>query len=170
MIGVPSSGLHSNSYTLARRVLEADLDEPFEGGTVADALLEPTVIYVKAALALLRSDIPVRGLAHITGGGLLNLMRLNDHAGFTIDDPLPVPPIIRLVQERGDVPEAEAWEVFNMGCGFVAIVPDEHADAATTLLAGHHPGARRIGTVTAETGHVTVPGRYSSGHGSRESS
>jgi phosphoribosylformylglycinamidine cyclo-ligase len=167
LIGLPSSGLHSNSYTLARRVLDADLDEPFEGGTIADALLEPTVIYVRAALELLRSDIPVHGLAHITGGGLLNLLRLNERAGFTIDDPLPVPPIIALVQERGGVADAEAWEVFNMGCGFVAIVPDEHADAATALLAGRHPGARRIGTVTGEPGRLTVPGRYSSGQGSR---
>ena len=170
LIGLPSSGLHSNSYTLARRVLEADLDEPFEGGTVADALLEPTVIYVRAALELLRSDVPVHGLAHITGGGLLNLTRLNAHVGFTSEDPLPVSPIIALVQERGDVADAEAWEVFNMGCGFVAIVPEASADAATELLAHHHPGSRRIGTVTGEAGHVTVPGRYSSGQGSRESS
>ena len=170
LIGLPSSGLHSNSYTLARRVLEADLDEPFEGGTVADALLEPTVIYVRAALDLLRSDIPVHGLAHITGGGLLNLTRLNEHVGFTIEDPLGVPPIIALVQERGDVADAEAWEVFNMGCGFVAVVPAASADAAADLLAAHHPGTRRIGTVTDEAGRVTVPGRYSSGQGSRESS
>ena len=137
---------------------------------MADALLEPTVIYVRAALDLLRSDIPVHGLAHITGGGLLNLLRLNDRAGFTIDDPLGVPPIIALVQERGEVADAEAWEVFNMGCGFVAIVPAASADAAADLLAAHHPGTRRIGTVTDEAGHVTVPGRYSSGQGSRESS
>ena len=79
LIGVPSSGLHSNSYTLARKVVEdLDLNSPFEGGTLADALLEPTVIYVRAALDLIRSDVDVRGLAHITGGGLLNLLRLNE--------------------------------------------------------------------------------------------
>ena len=114
----------------APRRSRADLDEPFEGGTLADALLEPTVIYVRAALDLLRSDIPVHGLAHITGGGLLNLLRLNERVGFTIEDPLPVPPIIALVQERGEVADAEAWEVFNMGCGFVAVVPAASADAA----------------------------------------
>jgi phosphoribosylformylglycinamidine cyclo-ligase len=155
LIGVPSSGLHSNSYTLARRVLEADLDEPFEGGTVADALLEPTVIYVRAALELLRGTT-VHGLAHITGGGLRNLPRLNDRVGFAIEDPLPVPPIIDLVRERGRISDAEAWEVFNMGCGFVAIVPE--ADAAAALLAAHHPGSRRIGTVTDAAGTVTAPG------------
>ena len=103
---------------------------PFEDGTLADALLEPTVIYVRAALELIRSDIPVHGLAHITGGGLLNLLRLNEAVGFAIEDPLPVPPIIELVSERGEVSDAEAWEVFNMGCGFVAVVPEEQADAA----------------------------------------
>ncbi|HEY8492369.1 MAG TPA: phosphoribosylformylglycinamidine cyclo-ligase, partial [Myxococcota bacterium] len=122
LIGVPSSGLHSNSYTLARRVL-GDLDEPFAGGTVADALLEPTVIYVRAALELLR-ETTVHGLAHITGGGLRNLLRLNPRVGFAIEDPLPVPPIIDLVRERGEIADAEAWEVFNMGCGFVAIVSE----------------------------------------------
>ena len=80
------------------------------------------MIYVRAALELIRSEIPVHGLAHITGGGLLNLLRLNEHVGFNIEDPLPVPPIIELVKHRGDVSEAEAWEVFNMGCGFVAVV------------------------------------------------
>jgi phosphoribosylformylglycinamidine cyclo-ligase len=116
------------------------------------------VIYVRAALELLRSEIPTRALAHITGGGLLNLLRLNEHVGFAIEDPLPVPPIIDLVRERGEVSDAEAWEVFNMGCGFVAVVPDEHAGAASALLGRHHPGARRIGTVTADAGRVTAPG------------
>ena len=117
------------------------------------------MIYVRAALELLRSEIPVHGLAHITGGGLLNLLRLNERVGFTIEDPLPVPPIIDLVRERGEVSEAEAWEVFNMGCGFVAVVGAEQADRATTLLAPHHPGTRRIGTVTDAAGRVAVPTR-----------
>jgi phosphoribosylformylglycinamidine cyclo-ligase len=170
LIGVPSSGLHSNSYTLARRAVEGlDLDSPFENGTLADALLEPTTIYVRAALELLRTG-KVHGLAHITGGGLRNLLRLNDDVGFTIDDPLPAPPIIALVKERGEVSDVEAWEVFNMGCGFVAVVPEPRAEDATRVLAAHHPGARRIGTVTDAAGTITVPGRYSSGHGSRSAS
>jgi len=153
LIGLPSSGLHSNSYSLARR---ATAGLPLEG-ELADQLLEPTVIYVKAALELIRSDIPVRGLAHITGGGLLNLLRLNEYVGFAIEDPLPVPPVIELVKQRGEVSDAEAWEVFNMGCGFVAVVPDEHADAAAALLGAHHAGTRRIGTVTDSAGVVAVP-------------
>ncbi|RKQ92342.1 phosphoribosylformylglycinamidine cyclo-ligase [Solirubrobacter pauli] len=159
LIGVPSSGLHSNSYTLARKVVEGlPLDQAFEGGTLADALLEPTVIYVRAALELVRSDVDVRGLAHITGGGLLNLKRLNERVGFAIEDPLPNAPIIAFVMERGKISTSEAWEVFNMGCGFVAVVPADQADAATAILAQHHPGARRIGTVTDQAGTVTAPG------------
>jgi phosphoribosylformylglycinamidine cyclo-ligase len=159
LIGLPSSGLHSNSYSLARRATQdLDLNGAFGDGTLADALLAPTVIYVRAALELIRSEIPVHGLAHITGGGLLNLLRLNDTAGFDITDPLPVPPVIDLVRERGQVSDAEAWEVFNMGCGLVAVVPEPHAGAATTLLAAQHPGSRRIGTVTADAGRVTAPG------------
>jgi phosphoribosylformylglycinamidine cyclo-ligase len=165
LIGVPSSGLHSNGYTLARRALLDDgpagaglaLDDrpdALQGASVADALLEPTVIYVRAVLELLRSDVDVRGLAHITGGGLNNLLRLG--AGYAIEDPLPAPPVFDLVAQRGAVTVAEMWEVFNMGCGLVAVVPAADADAATAILARHHPGARRIGTAT-DTGTVTVP-------------
>jgi phosphoribosylformylglycinamidine cyclo-ligase len=166
MIGVPSSGLHSNGYTLARRaLLDAGSagpglalgDAPAElgGATVADALLEPTVIYVRAVLALLASGVPVHGLAHITGGGVTNLLRLG--GGYAIEAPLPVPPVFDLVARRGGVPAAEMWEVFNMGCGLVAVVPEDHADEATAILAAHHEGARRIGTATDQAGTVTVP-------------
>ena len=105
IVGLPSSGLHSNGYTLARRALLEDgglaLDDRpalLEGRSVADALLEPTVIYVRAVLDLLRSDIAVNGLAHITGGGLRNLLRLGgERLGFAIEQPLPVPAICTLV-------------------------------------------------------------------------
>jgi phosphoribosylformylglycinamidine cyclo-ligase len=161
LIGVPSSGLHSNGYSLARRVLSAlsldDRPEPLGGASVADALLEPTVIYVRAVLELLRSGLRVHGLAHITGGGLLNLTRLNSAVGFEITDPLPVPSVFDLVRDLGGVAEGEMWEVFNMGCGFCAVVPESTAAAATALLAEHHPGARRIGTVTDRAGRVEVP-------------
>ncbi|HWI73357.1 MAG TPA: phosphoribosylformylglycinamidine cyclo-ligase [Baekduia sp.] len=162
LIGVPSSGLHSNGYTLARRALQEqgglsldDRPEELGGASVADALLEPTVIYVRAVLDLLRSgDVDVHGLSHITGGGLNNLLRIG--SGYAIEDPLPVPPVFGLVQRLGEVSEAEMWEVFNMGCGLVAIVPEEQADTAAAILAARHPGARRIGTAT-DTGTVTVP-------------
>jgi phosphoribosylformylglycinamidine cyclo-ligase len=161
LIGLPSSGLHSNGYTLARSVLEPlGLDHrpgALGGPSVADALLEPTVIYVRAILELLRSGLPVHGLAHITGGGLSNLLRLSDRAGFAIEEPLPVPPVFDLVREHGAVPEAEMWGVFNMGCGFIAVVPEAAADDAVALLAQHHAGTARIGTVTDAAGRVGVP-------------
>jgi phosphoribosylformylglycinamidine cyclo-ligase len=160
LIGLPSSGLHSNGYTLARRVLEPlGLDsrpEILGGASVADVLLEPTVIYVRAVLALLRSGLPVHGLAHITGGGLANLLRLNPDVGFAIEDPLPVPPVYDLIREHGAVAEDELYGIFNMGCGFVAVVPEHAAEAATALLAEHHPGGARIGTVTDAAGVAAV--------------
>ena len=165
LIGIPSSGVHSNGYTLARRVLVDDgpgLDaRPAEllGASIADALLEPTVIYVKAVLDLLRSDIPVHGLAHITGGGLTNLRRLAPgRAGYAIEAPLPVPPVFGLIARLGDVPDAEMWEVFNMGCGFVVVVPENAADQAAALLAERHPGSARIGTVTSRADETLGPG------------
>jgi phosphoribosylformylglycinamidine cyclo-ligase len=161
LIGLPSSGLHSNGYTLARRVLEPlGLDarpDVLAGASVADVLLEPTVIYVRAVLDLLRSGLPVHGLAHITGGGLANLLRLSDQVGFAIEAPLPTLPVYDLIRAESGVPEAELWGIFNMGCGFVAVVPEAAADDAVALLAAHHPGAARIGTVTAEAGATTVP-------------
>jgi phosphoribosylformylglycinamidine cyclo-ligase len=166
LVGLPSSGLHSNGYTLARRTLLQDAglalgDTPPElgGVSVADALLEPTVIYVRAVLELLASDVPVHGLAHITGGGLLNLLRLGEERlGFGVESPLPVPSVISLIASAAAVPDEELWEVFNMGCGFVAVVPEERAADAVALLAAHHRGAAVIGTVTDRAGVVTAPG------------
>jgi phosphoribosylformylglycinamidine cyclo-ligase len=165
VIGIPASGVHSNGLTLARRVLleQAGLEldarpAGLAGDTVADVLLEPTVIYVRAVLELLRSDIAVHGLAHITGGGLLNLLRLGEDVGFEIGQPLPVTPVFTLIAELGDVPAAEMWEVFNMGCGFCAVVPAAGAERAVALLGAHHPGTAVIGHCTDLAGRVTAPG------------
>ena len=84
----------------------------------------------KAIRELLESDVDVRGLAHITGDGFLNLLRLEAHAGYRISAPLPVPPVFVHIAERGGVEDAELYEVFNMGCGFCVVVPREDADAA----------------------------------------
>jgi phosphoribosylformylglycinamidine cyclo-ligase len=149
VVGLPSSGLHSNGYTLARSALAgiglAEDPEGRLGRPLGEELLEPTEIYVKPIVELLRSAVAVRGLAHITSGGAANLLRLAAEVGYEIDDPLPVPPIFALIEERGGVPSEEMHEVFNMGCGFCVVVPAADEDAALDLLRVHYPAAKRIG-------------------------
>jgi phosphoribosylformylglycinamidine cyclo-ligase len=149
VIGLPSTGLHSNGYTLARSALaEIPLDDDRLGRPLGDVLLEPTEIYVKPIVELLRSEVEVRGLAHITSGGTKNLLRLAAEVGYEIDEPLPVPPVFDLVQEQGGVSDEEMSEVFNMGCGFCVVVPVGDEEAALSLLRGHYPGANRVGQAT----------------------
>jgi phosphoribosylformylglycinamidine cyclo-ligase len=149
VIGLPSTGIHSNGYTLARSALTGiGLDEDPEGRlgrSLGEELLQPTQIYVKPIVALLRSEVDVRGLAHITSGGTENLLRLAADAGYEIDDPLPPQPIFELIQERGGVSDAEMSRVFNMGCGFCVVVPAADEAAALELLRSYHPEAKRIG-------------------------
>jgi phosphoribosylformylglycinamidine cyclo-ligase len=162
IIGLPSSGLHANGYTLAREAIDGlSLSEDPEGRlgeTLGDALIKPTEIYVKAVLDLLRSGIEVRGLAHITSTGFDNLLRLeNQDVGYSIDDPLPVHPIFRLIQERKSVSDQEMQEVFNLGCGFCCVVAPEDEGGALELLRRHYDGASRIGYVNEEARVVHCP-------------
>jgi phosphoribosylformylglycinamidine cyclo-ligase len=153
VIGLPSSGVHSNGLTLARRALPNLEERPPElgGASVGEALLEPTVIYVRAVLDLLRSDVDVRGLAHVTSGGLLNLLRLEADVGYRIDEPLPTLPVFDLIAERSSAEPAELYEVFNMGCGFCCVVPAAHAGEAAEITAG-----QRIGEATSDAGVVEL--------------
>jgi len=155
LIGLPSSGLHSNGFTLARKVLaELSWDDDRLGRPLGDVVLEPTTIYVRAVLDLLASGADVRGLAHITGDGLNNMLRLSAAVGYELSEPLEVPPVFGLISELGEISDEEMHEVFNMGLGFVCVVPADDADTAVELLASHHPDTRLIGEVTDRAGEV----------------
>jgi phosphoribosylformylglycinamidine cyclo-ligase len=161
IIGLPSSGLHSNGYTLARSALadfSLDVDpEGRLGRPLGEELLEPTEIYVKPVLELLRSAADVRGFAHITSGGLGNLLRLAADVCYEVEAPLPVPSIFELIAERSGTPDAEMHEVFNMGCGFCCIVAAEDAEQALDLFRPHYPGAQRIGSAAEGPREIRRP-------------
>lgn len=165
VIGLPSSGVHSNGLTLARHALlelaGLSLDErpPELTRSVGEELLEPTEIYVRPVLDLIDSGLDVRGLAHLTSGGVLNLLRLEAAVGYEIDAPLPAPPIFDLIQRSGRIADAEMFDVFNMGCGFCCVVADDDRVAALELLHRHYPAAGQIGQATSDAGVVRVPSR-----------
>jgi phosphoribosylformylglycinamidine cyclo-ligase len=163
VIGLPSSGVHSNGLTLARRVLldragyALDAVPPGLGRTLAEELLEPTAIYVRSVMALLRSGVRVHGLAHISGDGLLNLLRLNPDVGYELDDLLPPQPLFELIANAGELDPADMYETFNMGTGFCCVVAGEDTTDALAVLAGEHPRSHRIGEVNAQRGTVRLP-------------
>jgi phosphoribosylformylglycinamidine cyclo-ligase len=101
--------------------------------------------------------VDVRGLAHITGEGFLNLLRLEAQVGYLIDQPLPVPPLFEEIAERGGVAPAEMHEVFNMGCGFCCVVPADEAEEAVAILSRRHPGTAVIGRASTAAGVVELP-------------
>jgi phosphoribosylformylglycinamidine cyclo-ligase len=142
VLGLASSGLHSNGYTLARKIIfermglkTADV-LPGVGRTVADELLEPTRIYVKPVLSLIKS-VPVLAMAHVTGGGITeNLPRVLPEQCQALIDPgaWPVPAIFRVIQEAGRVEDAEMRRAFNMGLGYLLVVRPGDAERAAALL------------------------------------
>ncbi len=153
IVGIASSGLHSNGFTLARRVLfekmgldvtsrQTGLDR-----TVGEDLLEPTNIYVPEAMELLEAGVKIKSFAHITGDGLLNLTRTKAKVGFRITDLPDIPPIFTVIAEGGPVTPGEMWSVFNMGIGFCVIVDAD--DLSKTLeITGRRYNSQLIGHVT----------------------
>lgn len=152
LIGIASSGIHSNGLSLARKVFFHDnglkVDDSLPGfpeHIIGEELLKPTMIYVKPVMELLNSEVRVHGLAHITGGGFNNLKRLNKNVGYYIDN-LPQPnPIFQSLHSLG-VPLEEMYRVFNMGIGMVVIVPEEEDQATIDIIKKYNP-AYKIGTV-----------------------
>jgi len=149
LVGVPSSGLHSNGYTLARRIVAESKYTYFDSmpgvdTTIGEELLRPTRIYHEIVELVKRCD--VHGLAHITGSGLLKLRRISS-SGFEITEPLEPQPIFRLLQELGNVDDSEMYQTFNMGMGFLVVVAEDEAKEACRIMGA---GARVVGSVVKE--------------------
>ncbi|MEZ5752901.1 MAG: phosphoribosylformylglycinamidine cyclo-ligase [Paracoccaceae bacterium] len=159
LLGLASNGVHSNGYSLVRKVVEvAGLNWadacPFGEGTVGEVLLAPTRLYVKQALAAVRAG-GVHALAHITGGGLTeNLPRvLPEGLGATIDlTSWTLPPVFDWLARTADLSEAELLKTFNSGIGMIAVVSADRADALAALLAEQGETVYRLGTVTPGEG------------------
>ncbi|MDD1678078.1 MAG: phosphoribosylformylglycinamidine cyclo-ligase [Methanomicrobiales archaeon] len=141
IVGIPSSGIHSNGLTLARQIVEdsGGYGKNLEGGsTLGEELLRPTRIYHESLKVC--AACTVHGMAHITGGGLLNFLRLTSY-GFDFTDPLPVPAIFRYLQGQGNVSREEMYRTFNMGMGYAFVVPEDQVHAVQKFL----PDARVVG-------------------------
>lgn len=139
VVGIPSSGVHSNGYSLVRKIIKRSgysYHDPFpynKDTTIGDELLVPTRIYMEILDAAEKFDI--HGLAHITGSGLMKLHRVTKY-GFDINDPIKPQPIFKFLQEEGEVEDLEMYKTFNMGMGFVVVVSQNEADEAAEMLGG----------------------------------
>ncbi len=152
VLGLASSGAHSNGYSLVRRILERaqpDLAADFHGRPLGDVLLEPTRIYAKPVLKLL-DEVAVKGLAHITGGGLLeNVPRVLPEGVRAVLErsAWPRPPLFAWLQAQGNVPDAEMHRVFNCGIGMIVVVAAGDADRAEATLRSAGETVFRIGRI-----------------------
>lgn len=152
IIGVKSSGLHSNGYSLARKVLlsKYSLKDKIKGsGTIGDALLEPTEIYVKPVLESLE-ECDIHGLAHITGGSFSKLLRLKK-TGYMLDN-MPDPQEIFQLIENEDVEKEEMYKTFNMGIGFCLIAPEDEGELIEEIFKKHGLKSRQIGNIIEKKG------------------
>ena len=164
VIALPSSGVHSNGFSLVRRVFDvehADLKAPVAelgGRSLGEALLEPTKIYVKPVLALLEK-VHVKGISHITGGGFYeNIPRsIPDGLGARIEkDRIRVLPIFRLIAEKGGISERDMFNTYNMGVGMSVVVPAAEADKALQILKDQGVDAYLIGEIIGSEEKITI--------------
>ncbi|MGS0745118.1 phosphoribosylformylglycinamidine cyclo-ligase [Syntrophomonas erecta subsp. sporosyntropha] len=164
IIGLPSSGIHSNGYSLVRKVLleqsRLNLDQYIDelGRTLGEELLTPTRIYVKSIQSLL-PEVEIRGMAHITGGGIIeNLQRsLPKGMGAEIDSKsIDIPPVFNLIQERGRVEKDEMYRTFNMGIGYTLIASPQQSDKALMCLRDKGEKPIVIGRVTSDQERIMV--------------
>ena len=157
VIALPSTGIHSNGFSLCRKVFNIDQNpdslyvkrEDLGGKSVAEALLVPTRIYVKAVLALIE-QCDVKGISHITGGGFYeNIPRsIPDGLCAKIDkSKVRVLPIFQLLQKEGDIPERDMYNTYNMGVGMTVVVPADQAEKAIEVLKAHGEEAYVIGEI-----------------------
>ena len=158
LIGLASSGVHSNGFSLVRKVFDvehADLKTPMDelnGKSLGDALLEPTRIYVKAVKAVLGAGVDVHAVSHITGGGFYENVPRMMVDGLTAQiklDSFPTLPIFSLIQKAGNIPARDMYNTFNMGIGMILAVPAAQAQAALDALAAAGETAYQIGSVVA---------------------
>lgn len=151
VIGIESSGIHSNGLTLARRVLLVEAGyalsttPPGFTRTLGEELLTPTSIYVPEILDLLEQALPIKALIHVTSDGLLNLTRVAAKVGYVIERLPPVPPIFSLIQKSGALPPEEMFHVFNMGIGFCVVVQRDAAERAISIIESHGRNAYLLG-------------------------
>ena len=163
VIGLKSSGVHSNGFSLVRKVFDVNkenLNEYIEslGCTVGEALLEPTKIYVKPILKLIE-QVKVKGITHITGGGFYENMprMLREGVALKIDkNSYEVPPIFKLIAERGNIPERDMYNTFNMGIGMAVIVPESEVEKSLEILKEAGEEAYLIGEVVEGNREVII--------------
>ncbi len=156
LIGLASTGVHSNGFSLVRKVFDlehADLNTPLdelEGKSLGETLLAPTRIYVKSVLSLLDSGVDLHGASHITGGGFYeNIPRMLPEglSACLMEDKLPRLPIFELIQKRGEIPVRDMYNTFNMGVGMVLAVPENQEQKALDILRAAGEDANAIGVV-----------------------
>ena len=164
IIGLASNGVHSNGYTLARKVIQTAnlsyMDKLPEGGytgkTIGEVLLTPTQIYVKEVIELLKK-VKVHGLAHITGGGLRNLPRINKNVKFVLDDPFEPQPVFKFLQKYGNIEDKEMYQTFNMGMGLAVVISKKDVNKTIKVLKKYSKSEAKVVSRVEKGKGVEVP-------------